>query len=98
MGHVHLKVKDVDEFFEELYLRCKQKTAYSLIKVILAMGVSSEEVQKWAKSNENWLYTLELCLELCHLNLQDANLLGNLSDDEAKDYLREHESLKKDLL
>ena len=93
MDRVHLKVKDVDEFFTELQLKCRQKKSYSLLEILHTMSVTFDEVQKWAKSNEHWLYILKLCLELCRIHVQDAELVGDLSEEKAFAYLQQNHSL-----
>lgn len=97
MSKVYLQVKDVDEFFIELHLKCKHKNSYSLLDIIQEMSVTFDEVEKWVKSNANWLYTLELCLELCYLHIQDDELSGQLSEEKALYYLQQNQSVIKNL-
>lgn len=91
MNKVHLQVKDVDEFFSELHLRCKQKTCYSVIETAQKMGVTYEEVKKWAQSNENWTYILNHCRVLCYLHAEESGLIGGLSEKESTRYMQENQ-------
>ncbi|MFI0434504.1 MAG: hypothetical protein ACH350_02095 [Parachlamydiaceae bacterium] len=93
MGQVYLKVKDVDEFFMELHSRCMGRNCYSLLETISQMGATIEEVEKWAQSNEQWLYTVQLCLQLCCLHINEAELIGGLSEEQAFFYLSQNRSL-----
>lgn len=89
-------VKEIDLFFEELLRKCGHKGCYSAIETAQKMGVTYEEVQKWAESNENWAYTLEWCRTLCRVHTEEAGLLGRLSEKEAMKNLCENsESYKK---
>jgi hypothetical protein len=58
----------VDQFFEELLNLCKEKDNYSVIETAEKMGVSYEQVKKWASQNEDWNYALEMsrCHCACH--------------------------------
>ena len=58
------------------------------------MGATRDEVVNWAQSNEQWAYTLELCVELCHLHIQDAELSGDLSETQAVLYQQQNQDLK----
>lgn len=95
MSKVYLQVKDVDEFFEELHTKASLKRSYSVLEIVQGMGVSFEEVHKWAKSNENWRYILELCLDFCCLHVQDAELSGDLTEEKALYFLHQNQSLAK---
>lgn len=95
MSKVYLQVKDVDEFFEELHAKSSLKRSYSVLEIIQPMGVSFEEVHKWAKSNENWLYILQLCIDYCCLHVQDAEVSGDLSEEKALYFLDQNRSLGK---
>jgi L-lactate utilization protein LutC len=92
MDKIYLQLKDVNEFFEELHTRCKQKKSYSIMEIIQEMGVTFKDVEVWIKSNHNWAYILQLCRELCCLNVQDAELSGDLSREQSIKYLLENRS------
>lgn len=86
----YVEVKEIDLFFEELLSKCKHKNCYSILETAQKMGVTYEEVRKWAESNENWAYTLEWCRTLCRAHIEEAGLLGHLSENEALKYLCEN--------
>jgi len=90
MSEVRLKVEEVDQFFIELQSRCRQKNGYSLLDIIQKMGASPEEVSNWVKSNEQWSYTLQLCVELCCMHVKDAELIGDISEELALHYLQQN--------
>lgn len=95
MSKVYLQVKDVDEFFEELHSKASLKKSYSVLEIIQPMGVTFEEVHKWAITNENWLYILELCIDFCCLHVQDAEVSGELTEEKALYFLHQNHSLTK---
>lgn len=86
----HVDVKDIDQFFEELLSKCGIEGCYSVIETAKKMGVTYEEVKKWAESNDNWAYTLEWCRSLCRFHTEEAGLFGHLSEKEAIKYLCEN--------
>ncbi len=68
-------VKEIDEFFNELLMRCQQKDCCFIVKTIESMGVTYEEAQKWAALDENWAYKFEWCHTLCTYHAEQAGLL-----------------------
>ena len=90
MKKIDLQVKDKDHFFEELLSRCKHNDCYSVREAAEKMGVVFEEALNWAKFNENWTYTIELCRELCYFHAEDASLEGLISEKEAMKYMLEN--------
>ena len=60
----NLTTEQVDQFFEALLNKCKEKHVYSVIETAEKMGVPYDKVKEWASENENWGYALEMCR--CH--------------------------------
>jgi hypothetical protein len=89
-GKQYIGIKEIDEFFEELLSRCQRKDCYSVIETAKQMGVTYEEVKKWVASNENWAYILQWCHNLCRIHAEEAELSGQLSEQEAIKYLHEN--------
>lgn len=85
----YIKVEEIDQFFEDLLSKCQQKKCYSVVETAKTMGVTFEELQRWAESNENWAYTLEWCQALCYYHAEKAEFLGQLPAEEAIKYMSE---------
>jgi hypothetical protein len=93
-----IDVKEIDLFFEELLSKCQHKGCYSVIETAKKMGVTYEEVQKWAESSDNWAYILEWCRTLCRVHTEEAGLLGHLQEKEAFKYLSENSEKYRKLI
>lgn len=72
----YIKIKEIDEFFEELLRKCQHKDCISIDETIKKMGVTYHEAKMWAKSNTEWNDTLELCCELCNYHAEKAGLFN----------------------
>ena len=60
-----LTTDQVDQFFEALLNKCKDKDIYSVIETSEKMGVPYDKVKEWASANENWNYALEMSRSHC---------------------------------
>ncbi len=80
------KLHKKDELFMMLLRGSQEDDAYSIAELCRKMGVSYEQLKRWAQKNEHWAHILEMCHMRCANNVDIAAMMRRIPMEDALKY------------